>query len=314
MKEHELKKISNNLVEEDIEAILEKAYCTIIFTHNYVIKIFCRNKREYNAKAIYYEYMWDKNMPLLSARFVEHILFNGIDSSALILNRLPLWSNLLYQLAHDGISNKEILQIGILVKKLICSYSESEMDIENLYENYILNLKLQIEKLKGKIDSKLITDLRKLQDNQLLLNIFRENRKTSNVALIHGNLFSGNIFYYKKELVVIDPISYNHVARKSFPHMDLATFLVDIRIFKSELDYFNIYKKMAAGMQIWEVILMQLYLILKLLVRLRFAYMEINLRDEYSDVNVNDIIINNGKQILKEELNNIVEELKEYFG
>lgn len=311
MQEHELKKISNNLVGEDIESILEKAYCTIIFTRQYVIKIFCRNKREYDAKAIYFEYMWDKSMPLLSARFVDHISFNGVDSNALILNRMPFRSNLLYQLSHDRISNKEILQIGALVKELIGSYSESEIDAETLCGNYILNLKLQTEKLKRKIDSELISELEKLQDNQLLLKVFKKNKKINNAALVHGNLFSGNIFYHENKLVVIDPISYNHVARKSFPHMDLATFLIDVRIFKNELDYFNIHKKMVTGMQICESLLMQLYLILKLLVRLRFAYMEISLRDEYSNMNINEIIINKSKKILGKELENIVDGLNE---
>lgn len=81
----ELNQISKKIVNEYTESVLEKAYCTILFTHNYIIKLFCRNKREYDAIAVKYEYLWDKNMPYLSPRLIENIKWDGMDIIALVL-------------------------------------------------------------------------------------------------------------------------------------------------------------------------------------------------------------------------------------
>lgn len=135
-----------------------------------------------------------------------------------------------------------------------------------------------------------------------MLWICLKNRKKEKAVLVHGNLFSGNVFFYKEELIVIDPISYNHIARKSFSWMDLATFLVDVRIFKDESDYLYVYQKVILNMQDYEILVLKLYFILKLLVRIRFAYMENGLKDEYSKVNVNEIIITNSEKFSKVRL------------
>lgn len=305
-----LRQISKDLVGEETEAILEKAYCTMLFTSNYVIKLFCRNKREYDEKALNYEYLWDKNMPYLEARFVKNIMLDGLDVSALILKRMPYSSNMLYKLSHDEMANEEIDYIGKLIKDLICNTPKIEISPEILYKNYIHNLNLQIKKLDKKINSRLEIVLKKIYYSHEVFNIFRAVNEIKSAALVHGNLFSGNIFFYRNELIVIDPISYNHVARRSFPHMDMATFLVDIRILKNDQEYFDIYRKIICDMKECEIILMHLYLLLKLFVRLRFAYLENDLRDEYSEFDINEVIIANSPDILAKEMEYLLSELK----
>lgn len=308
-----LNEISKKLVNEDVESILEKAYCSVLFTSTYVIKLFGGNKREYDEKALQHEYLWDKSMPYLSARFVESIEFCGINISALILRRIPNSANMLYKLICNEIVNKEILQVGNLIKNLVFNFQKIEVTPETLYKNYISNLDLQITELNGKLELSSINILRKLCNSHGVLQVFKETEKNSFAALIHGNLFSGNIFYYQNELIVIDPISYNHIARKSFPHMDLAAFLVDVRLLKSYSDYLKIYIRMTSGLSDCEILLTQLYFFLKLLVRLRFSYMEKNLYDEYFNVNINEIIILNGKKVIFEETEHTLNLLKKFL-
>ena len=115
----ELNQISKKIVNEYTESVLEKAYCTILFTHNYIIKLFCRNKREYDAIAVKYEYLWDKNMPYLSPRLIENIKWDGMDIIALVLKRLPSSANMLYKFSYGEICNEEVIEIGTLIKKVI---------------------------------------------------------------------------------------------------------------------------------------------------------------------------------------------------
>ena len=163
------------------------------------------------------------------------------------------------------------------------------------------------------MDYKSFSLLVELQNCKEIINVFEETGKINDAVLVHGNLFSGNIFYYQNQLIIIDPISYNHIARKSYPYMDLATFFVDVRLFKKDRDYFEIYKKLTCNMQIYEHIMIKLYFVLKLLVRLRFAYMENNLQDEYLSINVNDIIITECKKIIEAETQKALCALKSYI-
>lgn len=310
----ELNQISRKLVGEGLELVLEKAYCTILFTSNYVIKLFSRNKREYDAQAIRYEYLWDKSMPFLCAKFEDNIELNNSDISALILKRIPYSSNMLYRLVNNNISKEEIVEWVYLVRKLMSRLPKIDTISEELYRNYILNLELQISKLNDKVNPELLHQLEEIENNGNVMDLFEKIGKKEKAVLVHGNLFSGNVFFYKEELIVIDPISYNHIARKSFSWMDLATFLVDIRIFKDESDYLYVYQKIILNMQDYEILVLKLYFILKLLVRIRFAYLENGLKDEYSKVNVNEIIITNSEKILKSEIKNILYELKKFFA
>ena len=309
----ELNQISKKIVNEYTESVLEKAYCTILFTHNYIIKLFCRNKREYDVVAVKYEYLWDKNMPYLSPRLIENVKWDGMDIIALVLRRLPSSANMLYKFSYGEICNEEVVEIGTLIKKVIYGFPKIKNTPCEIYKNYINNLKLQIEKLKGKVDYKSFSLLVELQNCKEIINVFEETGKINDAVLVHGNLFSGNIFYYQNQLIIIDPISYNHIARKSYPYMDLATFFVDVRLFKKDRDYFEIYKKLTCNMQSYEHIMIKLYFVLKLLVRLRFAYMENNLQDEYSSINVNDIIIIECKKIIEVETQKALCALKSYI-
>ena len=260
----DLNQISRKLVGEDLELVLEKAYCTILFTANYVIKIFNRNKREYDVEAIRYEYLWDKSMPFLCVRFEDNIKLNNVDNSALILKRIPYSSNMLYRLANNDLSKEEIVEWTYLVRKLISCLPKTNVISEELYRNYILNLELQISKLNDKVNPKLLQQLKQTVNNSNVMELFKETGKKEKAVLVHGNLFSGNVFFYKEELIVIDPISYNHIARRSFSWMDLATFLVDIRIFKDESDYLYVYKNAILNMQDYEILILKLYFILNL--------------------------------------------------
>lgn len=306
----ELAQLSKSVVCEELEFVLEKAYCTIVFTKKYVIKIFCRNKREYDIEAIKHEYNWDQAMPLLSARFIESVPFRGADSSVLILNRLPENSNIMHGLVHNKLSREDIVKIGNLIKKLRNYYSKITITPKSLYKNYIANLDIQIKTL-GEKGFDLLPKYKEICNNPLLLEIFEDVGKTQQAMLIHGNLFSGNIFYSQNELIVIDPISYNHIARRSFPQMDLATFLVDVQIFKRS-EYLDVYEALTYDMQPCEIMLIHLYRFLKLLVRQRFAYMECKLSNKRSDANVNSIIIKNTEEILETELNHIANALERH--
>ena len=220
---------------------------------------------------------------------------------------------MLYKFSYGEICNEEVIEIGTLIKKVIYGFPKIENTPYEIYKNYINNLKLQIEKLKGKVDYKSFSLLVELQNCKEIINVFEETGKINDAVLVHGNLFSGNIFYYQNELIIIDPISYNHIARKSYSYMDLATFFVDVRLFKKDRDYFEIYKKLTCNMQIYEHVMIKLYFVLKLLVRLRFAYMENNLQDEYLSINVNDIIITECKKIIEAETQKTLCALKSYI-
>lgn len=305
----ELNKISVKLVGESLESTLDKAYCTVLFTRNYVIKLFCRNKREYDEKAIKNEYLWDKEMPFLSAKYIENVQINHSIISALILKRIPYSSNLLYGLIRGDLSKKEIVKIGQVIRKIVFNLPKVGITYEELYRNYMFNYNLQLNKLKDKIALELINQLKSIVSNNNILYLFNSVFRKEQPRLVHGNLFSGNIFYYQNEVILIDPISYNHIARKSFAHMDLATFLIDIRIFTQYNDFIYVYQKLTYNLTHFEKVLVDLYFILKLLVRLRFAYVENNLRDDYSKLSVNEMIIKKSEEILKGQIQIVLDEL-----
>lgn len=310
----ELNQISKMLVNENIESILEKLHCTVLFTSSYVIKIFPENSLKYDAEILYNEYLWDKQMPYLSAELVENIIFDGFNINVLTLKRLPLYTNILYKLIHDDLSNEKIVLIGDLINNLIYTLPSIEITPKELYKNYISNLNLQITELNDKLSLELISLLNEICNSRVILNLFEMKMESEKAVLVHGNLFSGNMFYYRNKLIVIDPISYNHIARKSFSNMDLATFLVDIRIFKTDEDFSNIFNRMTSKMKDYDIIITQLYLVLKLLVRLRFAYIESNFRDEYYDFNINEIIIIKCKKMILEETKNLIIRLNDLLS
>lgn len=169
-----LNQISRKLVGEDLELVLEKAYCTILFTSNYVIKLFCRNKREYDAKAIRYEYLWDKNMPFLFAKFENNIELDNSNISALILKRIPYSSNMLYRLVNNNLPKEEIVELACLVRKLMSSLPEIEIIPKEVYRNYILNLELQISELNDKVNFELLYQLQGIVNNCNVMDLFEK--------------------------------------------------------------------------------------------------------------------------------------------
>lgn len=305
-----LNDICKNIVGEELESIIEKAHCDILFTSNYVIKIFGKDKGDYNRDILMNEYIWDKKMPFLSAYIKENINVGGVYKTVLVLKRIPYYANLLYKLTHSDINNDQIIRIGQLVKKLIYSYPADKIGVDIIYKNFISNLDKQIQYLDDKISPKLLTLVYEFRNRTDLMQFFLKVGQIDNVVTVHGNLFSGNIFYLNEKLIVIDPISNNHIAKKSFRHIDLATFFVDIILFNKGICFEKIFSCLTDNMEYYEIILIRLYMVLKLLVRLRFAYMEQGLLDEYSDLNVNLVIISRAEVFIKREITSVLRLVK----
>lgn len=102
----------------------------------------------------------------------------------------------------------------------------------------------------------------------------------------------------------MDPISINHISKKSFVLMDYASFVTDIGLF-SPNNYSFVKTLLTRGHSSNEKFILELFIILKTLVRLRFAYINEGLSDDKASTNENAIIFNNSIAFLKITLQNM---------
>jgi hypothetical protein len=280
-----LNKQTLDLVGESIDTILDKVFCTVVFTAHYVVKYF---KDDYNEELVKYEYDWDKGIPLLDVKLASD------NYRTIIMNRLPKDSNILYKLVNNSLTNEGIIKIGKFIKQITCTYETANSTIQNIYESYINNLNIQKKYLEDKVN---LEQLNNWKTNGEIYDIFIMSEKIPKI--VHGNMFSGNMFLIEDDVIVIDPLSLKHMAKHSFEIVDLATFLVDVCIFKSKKDYIFIKNILTNDFDDNEKEIFELYFLLKFLVRVRFAFLENELQDEYlKDCKVNQRIISSVDKVL----------------
>lgn len=292
--------IQKNYNGQNIIYIQDKAYSTLFFTLNYVFKVFPQNSTEYDFIAIQHEFEWDSRMPIIKPKLLS--IMDDLNQAFLVLEmlRLPQSSNLLSMLLEKRLSSKMILQIGVQLWDTISYFEQNEMCWEQLYTNYMINLKRQLWGL-DKDFGYIYNRINWVFDNSNIKMAFKMARKKEKPVIIHGNMFSGNIYYFENQLIILDPISFNHISKISLKEMDIASFLTDIGIFHSET-YKDIKKKLLKMLDINETIL-QLYVVLKTLVRFRFALCEYSFKKE-SNNNLhyeNQIIIENAETLFIQE-------------
>lgn len=297
-------KIVEEITKEKIDKILKKAYCTVIFTANYVLKFF----EVSNYSDIKNEFLWDYQYSVLSVELLMEKV-DGQTCYILKMNRIEDSTNVLNRLLKEDLSNFLAIKIGVSLKDVFANYRKIDISPKRLHENFMINYKNQLIYLRDKLFSDTIIKLEELLCKNNLLKLFYDISKISSAFEIHGNLFCGNIFYYHENTVIIDPISNSHIAKKSYKYMDLANYLVDLFIFKKEKDYNFIFKSIVCNMSPTEILIIRIFLLLKLLVRLRFAYLEINPKNEDEYCKFNSFLILNCEELIRKECICLIDEI-----
>lgn len=297
------------IFSEHVERISKKVYCTVLFSQHLVFKFFDRKSNEYDLAAIASEYYWDCQMPYLQPILYDDIVINNNHFSLIVMYRIPQTSNVLYNLLCNQLSNEELIEIGNKIWGLTSTYQICNMTSNKLYSNYISNINLQLSYLHNLLSPSIMRDLSIVINNRNIQSFFVTACCNKSARQIHGNLFSGNIFYHNNDLILIDPISINHIARESLPEMDIASYLTDIFILLPYERSDTVMRLILSPMQDWEKHIVLLYLLLKILVRIRFAYLELDLdRDEYA-FRLNTLIVDTKEILLKRVLTSLTKQL-----
>ena len=136
-----------------------------------------------------------------------------------------------------------------------------------------------------------------------VMHLFDRVTLTEKIYNVHGNMFSGNILFTdSSQLIVIDPISTNHISKHSLSEIDIASFLCDIIIFDGESSYRYVFDAISQKYSKDKKRIINLFLLLKLCVRLRYAYMEIDISNGKDEKKANKIIIERTPNLIKKYL------------
>ena len=283
---------------EDVTEILEKAHCTIAFAGSYVVKFFNKGFDKYDEVAIAHEYEWDKKMSSSPPLLFRDVKYMGMSIFVLVLTKFPKESNLMFKMLHHEADDNILYSVCKHINEISDSYEAIQITPDDMLNYYIQNISLQIARIGDKIPDHLNHSIRNFMENTANLNLFKKAISDKKAVCVHGNMFSSNIYYYKAKTTILDPLSYNHFARKSCRIADLATFFADIRIFQPLSKYLRIFKRMSISFDENDLAIFQLYIILKILVRYRFALMEYRKGDNYISIS-NHIVIKRSTTILE---------------
>ncbi|MCL2079074.1 MAG: hypothetical protein FWH17_04425 [Oscillospiraceae bacterium] len=292
-----LNSICRDLVSEDLESYIEKSYALLLFTKNNVIKVFDENYSRSN-NTLMKEYEWDNQFEYLSPKVICG--YRGInDHDILITKRIPSISSVCLMLSCKTIQPNEILTIFEFIEKLELPLSnESHAD---LYKRYLKNIVYQIEELSKSCRDDVYLHLVKKYIESVDSDIFIFSCKNKRVRSVHGNLFSSNIFLHESQVIIIDPISDGHISSVADIIVDIATFFVDVSIFCDDTLKSCIRHALNEKYSVDERLLFKMHYILKLLVRLRFAFLERKLHNN-NVANANEIIIEQVPELLCKEI------------
>lgn len=301
----DLKSINYKYIDEVIIEQYEKAYSTVLFSSNYVFKIFSNKDGIYNAKAIEDEYNWDYSMPFLKPNLHKIKNSVGDELNILVMNRLPVQSNILFGLLNQTLTSNMIIEVGHRILKIEADYKKHNLSCVELYENYISNVQVQISFLKEVLSQNLKNQICDIIASNMCKNAFLKQENNIFCSLVHGNMFTGNIFYYSGNIIIIDPISINHLSRFSYPDIDIASFLVDLKILLTEKDYNFCSSRIVKLLPQNRIHLIKFYFLLKLLVRIHFAYVELEMPNLMHEKSMNYQVMKMGVSILSQYISEL---------
>lgn len=304
----DLKSIDCKYIDEVITEQYEKAYSTILFSSNYVFKIFPKKDELYNEKAVKDEYDWDCSMPFLKPDL--HKIKNpiGDELNILVMNRLPVQSCILFGLINQKLTTDTIIEVGQKILMMQRGYKRHNLSPVELYENYISNVQIQISFLNEVLSQKIKNQICDIIASSMCKNAFLKQENGVSCSLVHGNMFTGNIFFCSSDIVIIDPISVNHPSRFSYPDIDIATYLVDLKLLLTEENYNFCFYHITKLLPQSRIHLIKFYFLLKLLVRIRFAYVELKMPNLTHEINMNYRVAKIGSDILARYINELEQE------
>lgn len=304
----DLKSIDCKYIDEVITEQYEKAYSTILFSSNFVFKFFSNKNGIYNTKAIEDEYNWDCSMPFLRPNL--HKIKNpfGDELNILVMNRLPVQSNILFGLLNHKLTSDTIIQVGQRILEIEADYKQHNLSCVKLYENYISNVQVQVSYLEEILSPNLRNRIYDIIASIICKNAFFKQENNISCSQVHGNMFTGNIFFHSDNIVIIDPISVNHPSRFSYPDIDIATYLVDLKLLLTEENYNFCFYHITKLLPRSRIHLIKFYFLLKLLVRIRFAYVELKMPNLTHEINMNYRVAKIGSNILSWYVNELEQE------
>lgn len=304
----DLKSIDCKYIDEVIIDKYEKAYSTILFSSNYVFKIFSQKDELYNEKAAKDEYDWDCAMPFLKPNLYKIRDSIGDEFNILVMNRMPIQSNILFGLINQKLAIDTIIEVGQKILMMQERYKRHNLSSVELYEKYISNVQVQISFLNKILSSKIQNQICDIVASSMCKNVFLDQGKDGACTLVHGNMFTGNIFFHYGDIVIIDPISVNHSSKYSYPDIDIASYLVDLKFLLTKKNYnfcsYHIIKLLPQN----RIHLIKFYFLLKLLVRIHFAYVELEMPNLSHEINMNYRVAKIGADILSQYINELEQE------
>ena len=303
-----LAEIGNEYVDEHICYELRKKFSTVYISENYVFKAFDLSSELYSEEAIQDEVEWDDKMPFINPVLIDVYRNKNEHIKVLVLKRLPTDSNLLWLLINDKIDITKLVFIGKKLESLFKTYPIVNCDSKTLYEGFIKNVEMQLVELHEIIPAAVKHTLINVLYDDGVYSVFQKILVSHNVNIVHGNMFAGNIYVLNNKMIVLDPISPKHISKKSFPFIDTAAYLTDMKFFCNS-NYQYIHDCILTSRSDYELCMIHLYIMLKILVRIRFASYEYsgNLSNSVDDIHYtsyqeNYIILSEGIDVLIDEI------------
>lgn len=282
-----IRSLENTYIQEHILDVYQKAYSILLFSEHYVFKIFFAESGIYDLAAVESEYEWDCTMPFLCPKIYTNVEIEGKSGSVLVMKKLPQTSNILYMVLNGKVTVEKLGRLGRQISDFFHDYKCCKVSAQALYRSYIENVQQQLSELRGDIANNYIYRIEKIIKSDVVRNLFCINGKRNTAKMVHGNMFLGNIFYYLDKTIVIDPISINHVARVSYEEMDLAAYLIDLKILLKREDYQRVFESVTKDMEDYRILMLKLYSLLKLLVRIRFSSIEMIMKSNVCEKTMN---------------------------
>lgn len=279
-------------LEQEIESIYFKKYSIVVITSSFVYKFYNISQKLFNKKSVYDEYIWDKKYDILNCTLITEIQFDKEEYNCIKMNRIS-YECLFYNILKKK-NTRLIKDIIDLVKIEIELCEVAQKDKTEIYNDFLLNYEFQIEEINENWSNNLFFDIEVLK---LLKHLFNSATERS-FCIMHGDMFSENIFIDKGHLILLDPLSSCHKAKISYYISDLSTFMIDI-VVEFLNDKKAMYFLIRTALEDYEKndkILFLYYFILKGLVRYRFLMYE---KNEKKDKNIEIIGIEKRMEGLK---------------
>lgn len=261
-----------DIVDEQVEAVIEKHTAVVALTRSWAVKVYdLADDAERRLSHAMAEHAWLSEHASLSVRLHDGADRVGLHFAAIVMERLPDAGCVGRLMFERTISASDVDRIVVRIDALHATAQPPRIYAQTISEAMRRNLTLQLLVLGELVPSRIEREIRRRTDTAV--SQWQSSRTTPATATVaHANLFGPNIFLLPDRCVLIDPGLRNADARWMPGICEVAPLMADLLLH----DLGHLLPPEALLHDDASRELLRVAVLIKALVRLRFAVLEQN--------------------------------------